>query len=381
MIKRLNLLYHEAKREKLLIAAAVVFWLFLIMTTVSKTYFLEHMRGSVPAGVGLVLLRAFLVWGIAVLFVPLFIWLAKSRPLEGGVVYRNVVVHIILSIAFVLVYVLCYEIIMYPSYNFLSPEADKLPWTWKAFFESYLASVSWLTAIGSLLYWLVMGAYHLKKYSTQFKERQVRNMEMEARLASIRLHVLKVQLHPHFLFNTLHNVNSLIHEDTATAERMLVLLKRFLQRSINRMNEHHVSLKDEIEFTGTYLEIEKTRFGRRLAIEIDVDPNTLDAKVPNLMLQPLVENAVRHGISKKMRPGMIRITSGKRGERLSVTIEDDGPGLNGKVNSNGVGLENIRQRLSRLYSDPLFELSSSSMGGFKVQIEIPFESFKPNEVK
>ncbi len=380
MITHINTLHRKSKREKLLIAAVVIFWMFLFLTTVSKTYFLQSMQGLAPAKLHLILLRAFLIWGMALLFAPLFIWLAGNLPLEGASAYRNAVVHIVLSIIFVLVYALCYETVMYPMYNFLSPEADQLPWTWSAFFESYIASVSWLFVIGFLSYWLVVGAYHLKEYYTRFKKRQLRNMEMEARLASIRLHVLKVQLHPHFLFNTLHNVNSLIHEDPFKAERMLVLLKRFLQRSISRMDEQHVSLKDEIEFTGTYLEIEKTRFGERLSIETDVDQNTLDAKVPSLMLQPLVENAVRHGISRRMRPGTIKITSRKEGERLSVAIEDDGPGLSGKVNSNGVGLQNIRQRLRRLYPEPVFELSSSPSGGFKVRIEIPFERFKIHEV-
>jgi LytS/YehU family sensor histidine kinase len=249
-----------------------------------------------------------------------------------------------------------------------------MEWKVEAIINSMPIIMTSYGVIGPLSYWLIVGAYYLKKYYEQYRERQLRSIEMQGELASIRLHVLKVQLHPHFLFNTLHNINSLIYEAPETAKRVLTLLKRFLQISIERVNQQEVPLMDELEFTGTYLAIEKTRFSDRLTVKTDIEKDTLEALVPSFLLQPLIENAVKHGISKKMQPGLLKITSRKINGFLNLSVEDNGPGLNGNFNTSGIGLENIRQRLSQLYSDSSFELLTSDLGGLKVNIKIPLSN-------
>lgn len=356
--------YHKIKQEKLLIALVVVIWLFLWLTTISKSYFYVLRSGS-EVEIGYLILRALLIWGILALFSPLFIKLAKNLPLEGPS-YLNIGLHISFSLLFVPVHAVLYQIAIMIAYD--------ISWAWEQLSKPVPIIMSWLGIIGPLSYWLIIGAYYLKKYYEQYKERQLRNMEMQAELASIRLHVLKVQLHPHFLFNTLHNINSLIHEAPDTAKRVLILLKRFLQISINRVDQQQVPLMDELEFTGTYLAIEKTRFSDRLTIETDIEEDTLEARVPSFLLQPLVENAVKHGISKNMQPGILKITSKRQGRFLRLSVEDNGPGLGETMNDEGVGLENIRQRLTQLYSEAAFELLSSNLGGLKIQIEIPFSN-------
>lgn len=362
-------LYRKIKHEKLFLALAVVIWLFLLLTTISKSYFYV-LRSGGEVEAGYLILRAFLIWGILAIFSPLFIKLAKRFPLEGTS-YFNIGLHIFFSLIFVPLHAVLYRSAIILVYD--------IPFTGSELWDDIPSIMSWLGIIGPLSYWLIIGAFNLRKYYEQYKERQLRNMEMRAELASIRLHVLKVQLHPHFLFNTLHNINSLIHESPNTAKRVLILLKRFLQISINRVDQQKVPLMDELEFTGTYLAIERTRFSNRLTIETDIDKDTLEAEVPSFLLQPLVENAVKHGISKKLQPGILKITSQKQDRLLRLMVEDNGPGLSGTVDSGGVGLENIRQRLTQLYSEASFELLPSELGGLKVQIEIPLSySVNPN---
>lgn len=376
MIKQEKYLYQNMKENKILYALIIIFWLFLLLTTINKNYS-YFIRQDMPVEMHYILFDSFLIWGLAAVFAPLFIWLSQRLPIKAGNAYRNVGIHIVFSLVFIPVYSLLFESIMFPIYEFLlEAEANKQALS-MTFWERFLISLRGMGGVAPIWYWLVVGGYHFKKYYGAFKDRKFKNIQMEAELASIRLRVLKAQLHPHFLFNTLHNVNTLIEEDPPTAERILVLLKRFLFLSIQRVDDQLVPLKDEIEFTDIYLEIEQTRFSDRLAIERDIESATQNALVPSMMLQPLVENAVRHGISKQIKPGVIKISTKKVGTSLLLTIEDNGPGLSeGKMDSDGIGLKNIRQRLLHLYDKPAFELNPSSMGGLKVKIEIPFENIK-----
>lgn len=364
-------LYSKIKQEKLIAAIAVTVWLFLVLTTISKSYAYVS-RNNLELNFNFLMVRALLIWGVIALFTPAWVKLARKLfQHESSVLTFGI--HIIMSFLIVPVYSVVYRLLMLVFwYDF----------TWNM--ESVMASIPTVMIsygiVGPLSYWLTIGSYYLKKNYDQYKERQLRNMEMQAELASIRLHVLKVQLHPHFLFNTLHNINSLIYEAPETARRLLNLLKRFLQISIKRVNKQLVPLMDELEFTGTYLAIEKTRFSDRLTIETVIEESTINALVPSFLLQPLVENAVKHGISKKMQPGILKITSKKSGEYLNLSVEDNGPGLNGSLNGNGIGLENIRQRLNQLFTENSFELLTSELGGLRVEIKIPYTTKKPAAV-
>lgn len=363
----MNSLYPKIKQEKLIVAIAVTVWLFLVLTTISKSYAYVS-RNSLELDINFLIARALIIWGVIALFTPAWIKLAGklfdhySSVLTFGI-------HIVTSFLIVPLYSVAYRLLMMVFWYDLSWDMESVTAAIPTIMVSY-------GIVGPLSYWLTIGSYYLKKNYDRYKERQLRNMEMQAELASIRLHVLKVQLHPHFLFNTLHNINSLIYEAPETARRLLNLLKRFLQISIERVNKQLVPLMDELEFTGTYLAIEKTRFSDRLTIETDIEDDTLKALVPSFLLQPLVENAVKHGISKKMQPGILKITSKKSGEYLDLSVEDNGPGINGTLNGSGIGLENIRQRLNQLFAENSFELLTSELGGLKVEIRIPFTTKK-----
>ncbi|MCW9705977.1 sensor histidine kinase [Fodinibius salsisoli] len=361
---KLAKIYQKLKEERLLLGLAVVVWLFLFLTTISKTY-LFYLRNDLELEIGYIVLRSFLIWGGLAAFAPLIIILVNKFPLKGRF-YKHIGVHLFFSLLLVPVHAVLFRLVITMVYQ-------KVEWSLTSFMESVPVIMNWLGMVDPFGYWLIIGAYYSRRYYERYRERQLRNAHLEAELASIRLHILKVQLHPHFLFNTLHSINSLIYEAPTKARRVLKLLKRFLRTSINRVDDQQVPLVDELEFTGTYLEIEKTRFSDRLHIEKEIDEDTLHGLVPSFLLQPLVENAVKHGISHKMQPGKIRISAQKQNGLLSIAVEDDGPGLENSVNVDGIGLENIKQRLNQLYHNSTFELMDSPLGGLKVYIEFPFK--------
>ena len=186
-----------------------------------------------------------------------------------------------------------------------------------------------------------------------------------------------MQLHPHFLFNTLHSISALIRRDPDAADKMIARLGDFLRLTLENSGAQEVSLQKELEFLKCYLEIERVRFQDRLTTRLDIEPRALDAAVPNLILQPIVENAIRHGVAPRSAPGHVEI-SAKRGERaLRIQVRDNGPGLSAITAPDdafreGLGLTNTRARLARLYGAAhRFELEDAPGGGLLVTLEIP----------
>jgi LytS/YehU family sensor histidine kinase len=194
------------------------------------------------------------------------------------------------------------------------------------------------------------------------------------------LQALKMQLHPHFLFNTLHSISALLHQDVNAADRMIARLGEFLRLTLDNSGENEVTLQQEMAFLKCYLDIERIRFQDRLTVHYDVDPETLDALVPNLVWQPIVENAIRHGIAPRSDPGQIDIRCRRLGAKLQLQVKDDGPGLQetsgsgGPVN-RGVGLANTRERLKQLYGrNHWFGMCNGLDKGLVVTLEIPFKA-------
>jgi two-component system LytT family sensor kinase len=216
---------------------------------------------------------------------------------------------------------------------------------------------------------------HVVSYTRTIRERELRAVQLEEQLAKTRLQVLKNQLQPHFLFNTMHSISSLMLTNVRAADRMMTRLGDLLRMSLESAGTQITTLSREIEFLNCYLEIEKVRFAERLTVIYDISPETLDAPVPNLLLQPLVDNAVKHGISKLAGGGEIRIAATSRSGQLKIEISDNGPGISnkGSLPSSGLGLRITRERLQSLYGhDQSLELLSLPEGGTKAQVCIPF---------
>lgn len=211
-------------------------------------------------------------------------------------------------------------------------------------------------------------------YAIETQRRALNEERLAARLASAELQVLKMQLQPHFLFNTLNTIYNLAPQNSRKAQMMIARLSDLLRLSLDHVSSNMVPLQQELEFLDNYLDIEKTRFEERLTIVREIDSEALDAAVPNLLLQPLVENAIRHGIGKKASGGTISINASRQGTRLKITITDDGRHPATNTGSTGIGIANTTARLTQLFGqDFSFELKPAGEGA-QVAIDLPFQS-------
>jgi two-component sensor histidine kinase len=227
------------------------------------------------------------------------------------------------------------------------------------------------------IFWGLVGIAHALRFYEQSKARERREAELEVRLAEARLQALRMQLNPHFLFNTLNSIASLVHEQPQ-AEQMIEALSDLLRLTLSASERHDVSLREELHFLDRYLLIEQMRFGERLQVEKRIDVSALDSVVPILILQPLVENAVKHGIEAQIAPGLIQIVAERAGTTLLLSVSDNGRGLaasgNGKP-KEGVGLRNTRSRLKELYGEGAsLELKPGEAGGLVAEIRIPWRT-------
>lgn len=231
----------------------------------------------------------------------------------------------------------------------------------------------WSAALDGLAFIALLGLAHTGAFYQRYREREQQATLLTSRLNEARLHALQAQLQPHFLFNTLNGIATLLRRDPAKAEDMLLSLSELLRIALNSSQRQEIPLREEMDFLGRYLAIQKMRFGDRIEVIEEIQPAAMDCLVPALLLQPLVENAIRHGLEPSGKPGQLRITASRNGEWLKLSVEDNGVGL--KSNSSGrtgVGLANVRERLTTLHGTAYeFELVGRSGGGVAVNIRLP----------
>lgn len=220
------------------------------------------------------------------------------------------------------------------------------------------------------IYWVIVSIVHALIYYRRSREKEMSSRELEARLTEAKLQALRMQLHPHFLFNTLNAISTLVHTNPKAADEMIGNLSELLRATLDT-TEQEISLRRELEFLDRYLEIQQARFRDRLKLEKSVAENTLAALVPTLVLQPLVENAIRHGVEPQTGTGLVRISAAVNGANVLITIEDDGPGTQNK-GSGGIGLANTRARLEQLYGTAGILRLLSPERGFAVQVQLPY---------
>ncbi len=253
-----------------------------------------------------------------------------------------------------------------------------ITWTPEAHLP-YLAHVLSRAFMDLQRYWYIVLITEAISYYGKYRERELQSSQLEAQLALAQLEVLKIQLEPHFLFNTLNSIAALARNDGLAAENMTLQLADLLRFSLDAMGVHEVPLSRELTLLQKYIDIQQTRFQDRLSVEIDVAPSTLSALVPNMILQPLVENAIRHGIGPRRGPGHVRIITRQVFDELWMEICDDGIGLtrfDGSVPPEGVGLRNTRARLQQLYNhDHRLILEDAPGGGCIIKIHIPFRTY------
>jgi len=219
---------------------------------------------------------------------------------------------------------------------------------------------------------MVVGVIHAVEYQRSLREGQMRAAQLESHLTKARLEILRNELQPHFLFNALHSISTLMHRNVEAADEMLAQLADLLRLSLERKSVQEASLREELSVLEPYLNILRIRFRDRLSIGVDVDPALLDATVPLFILQPLVENAIRHGIDRRAGAGRIDIRAHAAGELLEISVADDGAGLSENGIREGIGLSNIRLRLEQLYgSRGAIALKGNPESGTEVVVRIP----------
>lgn len=312
-------------------------------------------------------LLSWTIWG---LLLPSIWWLSRRFPFERSRLASRIPIHLagglLISSIFVVLLEIKDEIVdaLFSAETPLAPLRD---------IEGYLYGG---LEFFLLPYFAIVALVHALGRFQQHRRRELKASRLETRLVQAHLEVLKMQLRPHFLFNTLNAISSLMHRDVDAADRMITLLSDLLRMSLDQDERHQVTLQNELDFLNRYLAIEQIRFRDRLAVEIEVEPECLAVQVPRLILQPLVENSIRHGIAMRSAAGRVAIRGRREGERLLLTVWDDGPGLPGEgvVLREGLGLSNTRARLQQIYgSDHRFDLRNAAGGGLEVLLDIPFE--------
>jgi sensor histidine kinase YesM len=299
---------------------------------------------------------------------PFVVWLGKRVRLEKKALGKSLTVHIPMSIAFAVFQLVGVETL----WSMLRDEPQSLYET----FRSIEFSFAFNFHINLLTYWVILGFSYMLDSYRQVRDRELRASLLEAQLTKANLQALKMQLQPHFLFNTLNAISSLMHKNIGDADRVVARLGDLLRYSLETGGVQEVSLTEELDFLRRYLEIEQIRFGNRLSVRIDAPGDALNGKVPNLILQPLVENAIRYGIGTRGKGGKVEITARREEEMLILSVKDDGPGLSRRGNggiTEGVGLQNTRARLLQLYGEEQeFQLLNGNDQGLEVRLKIPY---------
>lgn len=344
-------------REALYIFGA---WTLFGLFSASQVYAFWELRGR-PAPWEQVLFSSMLdayLWALTTL---LIFWLAWRVPLRDTRLRLFIPVHALAAVSLALL-----RTVTLVTLSHLLDWLPERPFTalFLAQFHQYI-----------LYYCLLLGVGLALDYYHRYRERERTAERLQAGLNEARLQALKMQLHPHFLFNTLHAISSLIPADAKPARRMVARLGDLLRTSLDHEATQEVTLREELDFLQPYVEIEQIRLGDRLELRIEIEPAALDARVPHLVLQPLVENAVRHAIAPRVEGGRIEITAVAHDHSLVLTVRDDGPGLADAEESparEGVGLANVRARLEQLYGDDhRFELEDHPEGGLAITLSIP----------
>ncbi len=298
---------------------------------------------------------------------PLVLWLARRFPIERHNWSRRLLLHLLFSIVFSII-LGAFHI----TNDLLHGGASISP------VKVFRLAFVHLFDKELLVYWTIVFISHSLNYYHRYLKGELKASQLETQLAQSQLQALKMQLHPHFLFNTLNAISELVHKDPEAAEEMIANLSDMLRLSLDRVGVQEIPLKQELEFLKKYLEIEQTRFGERLSVEMKINSGTLDACVPNMILQPLVENAVRHAIAPRAGGGRIEISAARQDGMLQLVVSDNGRGLPEHAKrfetKSGIGLTNTRRRLEGLYGagKHRFELLSAPGQGLTVRLAIPF---------
>jgi two-component system LytT family sensor kinase len=317
-------------------------------------------------------------WSPWIPLVPLIIRIAQRFPVEKNKWLRSLLIHAAFCLLFSLVHLTLYVTFCWILggqvwLNIAEKNTGGyFPVLWQLLTSPTMVNFR----LRLLIYTIIVLVSLTIDYYTRFQKRELELSRLEKQLADAQLQALKMQLHPHFLFNTLNSVSALMYKDVQAAEAMILKLTNFLHMTLESSSSQEVTLKKELDFLNYYLQIEQIRFQDRLDVKMKIDPSTLDARVPNLIMQPIVENAIRHGVATRASQGHIEIRATRQNGVIQLQVQDNGPGLemdNGGIRE-GVGLSNTRLRLQQIYGDTYrFDLMNAPEGGVVATVELPYQ--------
>ncbi|MGE0886706.1 MAG: sensor histidine kinase [Blastocatellales bacterium] len=340
--------------------------------------YVSNLSGERPLTVfsALVLqLMHFLIWAA---MCPAFIWLDQRVRAVERRWWQIIVFHVLAGIVFSVIQIAIFGWLFWTL-------LDLTVFNYSSLRELYWSVAPARIVLGIVIYKIIVTTNYALDYYDKYNAEKHRTALLEAYLAQSQLQALKMQLQPHFLFNTLNSISSLVLDEPKAAVQMIARLGDFLRLTIENNGTQEVSLERELEFLKCYLEIQQVRFRDRLKVKIEIEPQALDARVPNLILQPIVENAIKHGIALQAAAGQIQIKAGFEDDKLKVQVSNDGPCRNGNghqkknrihstalATGQGVGIANTRERLRQLYQDQFqLELTTFDEGGAVCVMEIP----------
>lgn len=346
-------------------AIAVVLSLFIVIGTGVQSYVELSMRGQRVDNIFLMVRWRLIWWSAWALLTPFVFEFAWRHPFRRAGWLRIMALLLLGNVVAYSVHVAIQVAAMYlPAYQMVHD----------SFADAVGHHVAGSLYLNVFIYWAIVLVANALWVYADTQRRALRAANLETQLANARLETLKSQLHPHFLFNTLHGIATLMHRDVDSAERMINQFSGLLRRALDRSDVHEVTLGEELAFLREYLDIEQMRFGNRMEVDIRVPADAEELLVPSFVLQPLVENSLKHGVHADGVPGRIEIVAARKNERLELIVLDDGPGIADPETAafSGVGLSNLSSRLQRMHG-ALAELvlENRDTGGLRVTVVLP----------
>ena len=344
----------------------LVLWTLPALLFTTQNY-AAHLQTEHPLGWWRVFRWELPNWYAWALLAPAVVVVARRFRFDSGSVARSLGVHLAASS----LAVVAHSVLHIVSIWLLGWNAE----LWPALWPVLLANVRSGFGASLFVYATIVAVWYAQDYYRACRRRELQGLELEARLARAQLQALKTQMRPHFLFNTLHAISGLMLTDSRGARAMMARLSELLRLSLDSDGVQEVPLHQELDFLRLYLDLQQMRFRDRLTVQLDLSADAMEAMVPKLLLQPLVENALQHGLADRATPGRIEIHTERDRQMVRLQVRDNGPGLpNGGIGllQERIGVGNTRARLQHLYgSRHRFELTNVAEGGCLVTVEIP----------
>ena len=358
----------------MMIAISAVYALFASIVSVGYTaiYGLSRwtLRPDTTAIFPYLILMNLAMWTGYALWTPAIFWLGRRFRFDRNGWKTAIAVHLPASLVITAIHLSLVGALRF----YLQTLRGGTPELQMTIFDAFFRTLDQILPV----YWALIGLQHAVDYYRQARGREVRSARLEARLMESQLQALQQQLHPHFLFNTLHAISTLVHRDPDKADLMVERLSDLLRVTLRKVGVQEIELAEELEYLRAYLDIEQIHFGNRLRVEYRIDAAAMDVLVPTMILQPLVENAIRHGLEPMVKPGTLSIDAQADGDTLWLRVRDDGAGLPKTwKRREGVGLGNTRSRLERLYGEEAaLTVRDNPGGGVLVDVYIPLRRSK-----